>query len=258
MGGWSESPAVALVTGGSDFAAAASGRLLPARLRDGRTYGRSPMRSSPVAVAAGIFTGLATFALLAPTQCETHYMRFVPGGWDTETVSTSCRGIAAFHYGESKELVGPRQPEGGTLPRPSLFQPQAVITAVVIAGIVAFHVWLVADRPRVPGPARWLLALLLLLASLVSAIDPGGLVIYAAPILVPLFWWISTQGGVFVRAFSALVAGFLSVEAVALFSYGTSNAVVAPLVLMVGGAVATLVLFAPRVHRKRGPQFPNL
>lgn len=211
-----------------------------------------------IATLSGILAGVATFILLAPTQCETHYMRFVPGGWDKKIVSTSCRGVAAFHYEESKELVGPRQPAGGTLPRPSLFQPQALITTVAVAGTIALFVWLIAVRPHIPRPARWvLLLLLLLLASLVSAIDPGGVVIYSAPILVPLFWWISVQSGVLARAFSAVVAGFLSVEAVALFTYGTPNAVVAPLLFGVAGAVVTLNVLAPRARCIRRPDFPN-
>lgn len=209
------------------------------------------------AVVAGAAVAVVTFFLLAPLQCETHYMRFVPGGWDTESVWTGCRGVAAFHYQESKELIGPRQPEGGTAPRPSLLQPQAVVTAAVIGGLVALFVWLLGERPRGARSLRWAMTPVLLAVSFVSAIDPGGLVIYATPVLIPVLWWMALQSGVIARAMWALVGGFLSVEAVALFAYGSSNALVAPLLLAVGVAVVTMIMAAPRWRSTTGPQFPN-
>lgn len=98
-------------------------------------------------------------------------------------------GRRASNYQESKELVGPKEPRGGVLPRPSLLQPQAVITAVVVGGLLALFVWLMGDRPRAGRPARWALTRFLLAASFVSAIDPGGLVIYA------LQYWSRCCGG---------------------------------------------------------------
>ena len=205
---------------------------------------------------AGAMAGFIAFLLLAPFNCETDHARFVPGGWETESVSTNCRGIAAFHYQQSEELVGPNEPKGGVLPRPSLLQPQAAITAIVIGGLVALLVWLVGDRPRTGRPARWALTPFLLGASFVSAIDPGGLVIYSAPILLPVIWWLALESGVVARTMWALVAGFLSVEAVALVTYGTTTALVAPLLLVVGSAVVVLIMGAPRWSSRRSPDFP--
>ena len=205
---------------------------------------------------AGVVAGFTTFLLLAPINCETDYERFAPGGWETESVSTSCRGVAAFHYQQSEELVGPNEPKGGVLPQPSLLQPQAAIMAVVIGGLVALLVWLVGDRPRTGRRARWALMPFLLGTSFVSAIDPGGLVIYSAPILLPVIWWMALDSGVVARTMWALVAGFLSVEAVALFTYGKMNALVAPLLVVVGAAVIVLIMGAPRWNSSRSPDLP--
>jgi len=46
----------------------------------------------------------------------------------------------------------------------------------------------------------------------------------------------------------ALVAGFVSVEAVALFNYGATNAFVAPLLAFVAVAVVALIMTAPQAQ----------
>jgi hypothetical protein len=120
-----------------------------------------------------------------------------------------------------------------------------------VGGLVALILWLLAERPRLAKPARWVLSPILLGFSFISAIDPGGLVIYVTPILVPLLWWMALQSGVVARAIWALVAGFLAVEAMALLTYGTSNATMAPVLLLIGGSVTAIVIRAPRWRKLR-------
>lgn len=207
LGGWDQLAADPVVPDRSHAAAHAPSHLLLRRVRLLETPLAKGTRVSwrQRACLAGIAAAAVTFLLLAPFRCETHYMRFVPGDWDTESVTTSCQGVAAFHYRESRELVGSHEPKGGVLPQPFLFQPQAVITAAVLGSLVALIAWLMVERPRLGKLAKWTLSPVLLGISFLSAIDPGGLVIYATPALILLFWWMALQSGAVARAIWALI-----------------------------------------------------
>ncbi len=198
------------------------------------------------AVLAGVISGAVTFVLLAPFSCQTHYADFVPGGWEIEMASTSCEGLVAFEYGESRRLVGPKTPEGGQFPRPSLLQPQTLITSAIVGALTALIVWLLGSRPQVGPSARAIISVPLLTVTFLAGTSPGGAIIYAAPVLIPLFWWMAYQASLPARIGWAVLASLVAVEAVALITYGTRDFWVAVMLLSAGLATGMFVLTANR------------
>lgn len=198
------------------------------------------------AIHVGVGAAAVTFLLLAPFRCETHYGRFVPGAWEIETVSTACEGLVAFEYSASRDLVGPRMPEGGQPPRPSPFQPQTVITSIVVGTFVALITWLLGGRPRVGLLARALITIMLVAITFLAATSPGGAIIYAAPLLIPVFAWMAYQAGVLRRLAWAVLGSLVAVEAVALMTWGATGFRVPLMLLAVGLSVGVFVLTANR------------
>jgi hypothetical protein len=158
-------------------------------------------------------------------------------------------GVATAHWTKD---VGRRRAA-----RPSLLQPQTLVTATIVGILVGLVVWLVGGRPLVGPPARAAISTLLIVGTIVAATSPGGAVIYAAPVLIPLFWWMAYQGNLPARIAWAILASVVAVEALALATYGSSGFGITAGLFIVGLSSGLAVLTANRCRAVRHREFPN-
>jgi hypothetical protein len=164
-------------------------------------------------VAGG--TTIGTYLVLAPLSCPT---------------SGYCKGLLAFEYFDGRNLLA----------------PQAGMAALITGGLAAAISWLVAARPRASPGLRLALAFFLPAVTLVAAGSLGGGMMYAAPVLIPLFWWMAYQSGWPGRIAWSLLAAGVAGEAISLLAYSLVESVL-PVALIVGGGIAAgaIVLLAP-------------
>jgi hypothetical protein len=89
----------------------------------------------------------------------------------------------------------------------------------------------------------------LILITLAASMDAGGLIFYAAPVLLPLYWWVASQSGIPTRAVFALLAALVVVAVATLVNF-RSPSVARGVLMIVGVAAATLVLASRRVGNR--------
>lgn len=173
----------------------------------------------------GVGAALVAYLLLAPFSCPADG---VPRHW---SVIQSCKGFLAFQY------HGPR----------NLLAPQAIVTALVFGLLAAFFVWLIVSRPKAPSGIKLIVALIVIVLTLLSAASLGGLIVYAAPILLPLYWWMAYQSGLVARILWSLIAALVAFYAWVLLAYMLSwGAFLALGAVVVALGAGALVSLAPK------------
>lgn len=174
---------------------------------------------------AGGAVAFVTYLLLAPFSCAAEG---VPAHWG---VLHRCSGFLAFEYDAPRNLLA----------------PQAIVTAIVVGLLAAFFVGLIAARPKAPSGMKLIVALILVVLTLVSAASLGGVIVYAAPILIPSYWWMAYQSGRVARILWSLIAGLVAFYAWFVLTYMVSWSELVPLgALVVALGSSALVFLAPK------------
>jgi hypothetical protein len=150
-------------------------------------------------VAVGAAT--VTYVALAPFGCAT--TSDLVGLPAAGGVQQRCSGLVAFDYYGARNLLA----------------PQAIITSVIVGTLSAFFFWLIAARPKAPSGLKLVVGLMLVALTLASAASLGGVIVYAAPVLIPSYWWMASHSGRLARIVWSLLAALVAFYAWSVLAY---------------------------------------